>query len=134
MQFLVGCHGSSYNSSFLGGRDREASPGKMSLRPHLNMRWVLPVIPATWGSTNKRIVVQAFQGIKWDLDWKNNNSKRAEGMVRVVACLPDESVVLEFNLYRREVGWLCFLARSWSRIRPGSYLLEASPSTTGQDI
>jgi hypothetical protein len=48
-------------------------PGQTSkkfTRPHFNQQswvlWHVPVIPATWGSTKRRTVVQASQAIKRD--------------------------------------------------------------------
>jgi hypothetical protein len=46
--------------------------------------------PVTWGSTNKRITVQADQGIKQDLISKITNGKRGE----VVEHLPGEHEAL----------------------------------------
>jgi hypothetical protein len=51
----------------------------MFLRPHLNQQLdavVHTVIPATQGSTNRRIAVQATPGIKQDHTSKATNEKR----------------------------------------------------------
>jgi hypothetical protein len=56
-----------------------ASLSKMFLRPHLNQQLdavVHTVIPATQGSTNRRIAVQATPGIKQDHTSKATNEKR----------------------------------------------------------
>jgi hypothetical protein len=41
------------------------------------MQWFIPVTPATWGSTNKRIMEQANPGIKLDPISKITSAKKA---------------------------------------------------------
>jgi hypothetical protein len=74
----------------LGGRDQEdlwfkGSPGKKFMRYYERSGMCLP-FPAMQGSTNRRMVVQAMQGIKQDAflkitrdkkGWEHGTSSRA---------------------------------------------------------
>jgi hypothetical protein len=44
--------------------------------------WHTPVIPAMWGSTNRRIMVQASLSIKWDLISKITKAKVLEAWLK----------------------------------------------------
>jgi hypothetical protein len=50
--------------------------------------WLMPVISVIWRSTNRRIMVQTFPGIKCDPISILNNAKRAGGLPQVVELLP----------------------------------------------
>jgi hypothetical protein len=56
----------------------------------------VPVILATWGSTNRRIIVQGCLGIKQNPISKITKAKRAGGVVQVVECLPSKYEALSF--------------------------------------
>jgi hypothetical protein len=84
------------NPHYLGGRDLEdnglkpawAKQSKDPISTNDCMRCHMPVTPATQGNTNRRINVQAGQGIKYDLISKITNTKRAGEMAQVVEYLP----------------------------------------------
>jgi hypothetical protein len=44
----------------------------------------VPAIPATWGSTNRRITVKVGSDIKQNPTLKTTNTERARGVVKVV--------------------------------------------------
>jgi hypothetical protein len=52
----------------------EVSTGKKFVRPHLT-QWLGVVVPV-WGSTDRRVVVQAGQGIKARPYLKNNQCRK----------------------------------------------------------
>jgi hypothetical protein len=84
----------TYNPGYSGCRNQEDCSLRpawtKSLQNHIStkgwVQWHMPVI--TWGSTNKRILVQASLGVKQDLISKTVNSKRAGGAAQVVEYLP----------------------------------------------
>jgi hypothetical protein len=94
----------AYNPSYKGSRDWEDhSLGsvwtKVSQDPISTNGWVwwyTTVTPARWGSTNKRIVVQASHDIKQDSTSKITNAKRAKVMAQVVEHLSSK---LETKFY-----------------------------------
>jgi hypothetical protein len=54
----------------------------------------MPVIPATWKSTNRRLMVQGVLGIKPDSVSKITNTERAGRVVQVLEHLPSKHEAL----------------------------------------
>jgi hypothetical protein len=59
--------------------------------------WCVFVIPAIWGSTKRRIVIQVNLGIKQDPISKITNVKRTDEVAQVVEHLPRKHKAPEFN-------------------------------------
>jgi hypothetical protein len=75
----------------LGGSMFKISLDKNSGDPILTNGWVqwhVPVLPARWRNTKRRITIQVSPSIKWDPISKITNTQRVEGMAQVVECLP----------------------------------------------
>jgi hypothetical protein len=61
---------------------------KTSSQPKVGCKCHTPVLPTTWGNTNRRIVFQAGSGIKRDSTSKTTQARRAGAVAQVVDRLP----------------------------------------------
>jgi hypothetical protein len=92
----------TYNPSYLGDRDQEDQStrpvrAKISQHPVTTngwAQWLTPVIPATQGSTYRKIVVQDSLGIKQNPVPKVTNAKQTGRVAQMVECLPSKCKVL----------------------------------------
>jgi hypothetical protein len=92
---MLGTVAHTCNPSYLGTGGWEdcglkSAGGKRSQDPISTngwAQWQVPVIPAIWGSINRRISIQVSLGIKQDTTSKITKAKGAGGVAQVVECL-----------------------------------------------
>jgi hypothetical protein len=85
----------AYNVSYSGGRDPEhhgprpvqAKSPWDSISTNAWLLWYVPVIPVTWGNSNRRIYSSSQQNINWDPISKPTSTKRSDRVAQVMETL-----------------------------------------------